>query len=557
MSQLIVGQNDPGRPAESVLTAAKVRELLEHLESQPNITPLELTEADSLIKPYGRPTRTGGLALFPNVRSRSAPYTVVFGEGMAHEKLSARHREIVENLDPTLEKVRRYVQAAPLVRLRRTIGANDDFNVGCTLLFSTQRPDNLRQGYLWAKTLRDFDPESPGPKLTILALPEWNEMDRQVLLFPEEGAVIILGSDYVGEVKMGFLRLAMWEAKQRGMLGLHAGSKVLYAKNTSGRRQRLGMLLFGLSGTGKSTHACHTHGLDGDGEGIEILQDDIVFLREDGAVLGTEQGFYLKTDGIEEKGQPIIYQALSAPGALLENVMTDYLGNVDFRNDILTSNGRAVVSRQSMRPYIAEDTIDLPSLEEQDRLIIAFITRRMTVLPIASKLSSEQAAATFMLGESIETSAGDPRRAGESVRVVGTNPFIIGDPAQEGNWFYRFLKSHEGKVECYLFNTGGVGEIAESTPEGRVIKQKGRRVAIEEMAAIIRGIARGTIQWERDPHFGTLVPARVDGIDMGEFAPERFYTPRQVAEYVKQLKDERKAWLAGFPKLEPAIVAAA
>jgi phosphoenolpyruvate carboxykinase (ATP) len=30
-----------------------------------------------------------------------------------------------------------------------------------------------------------------------------------------------------------------------------------------------------------------------------------------------------------------------------------------------------------------------------------------------------------MLGESIETSAGDPKRAGESIREVGINPLNI------------------------------------------------------------------------------------------------------------------------------------
>ena len=90
-------------------------------------------------------------------------------------------------------------------------------------------------------------------------------------------------------------------------------------------------------------------------------------------------------------------------------------------------------------------------------MVVAFITRRMTVLPLVSRLNPEQAAAAFMLGESVETSAGDPRRAGESVRVVGTNPFLIGSEADEGNWFYDFVKNNEDKVQCYLLNTGGVG----------------------------------------------------------------------------------------------------
>ena len=64
------------------------------------------------------------------------------------------------------------------------------------------------------------------------------------------------------------------------MLGLHAGSKVLKTKGSDGRIKRYGMLIFGMSGTGKTTHTCHTHGLSDTDEGIEILQDDVVFLKK-------------------------------------------------------------------------------------------------------------------------------------------------------------------------------------------------------------------------------------------------------------------------------------
>ena len=301
---------------------------------------------------------------------------------------------------------------------------------------------------------------------------------------------------------------------------------------------------------------CHDHGLDGDGEGIEILQDDIVFLREDGSALGVEQGFYLKTEGITRDNQAVIYDGLAAPETLLENVMVDYQGNIDFNNLTLGSNGRAVMPRVALSPHVSE-TIDLPSLDEMDGLIMAFVTRRMTVLPIASKLTPEQATATFMLGESIETSAGDPRRAGESVRVVGTNPFLIGDEAEEGNWFYDFLKRHQDKVQCYLLNTGGVGEIMERDSDGNpIIKQKTLRVEIPEMSSIIREIARGTIVWEQDPHFGTLMPAQVDGVDIGKFCLENFYSKEQTTEYAESLKQSRREWISRFPDLQKEIAQA-
>jgi len=73
------------------------------------------------------------------------------------------------------------------------------------------------------------------------------------------------------------------------------------------------------------------------------------------------------------------------------------------------------------------DGIDLEKANK-----IVFITRRNDVVPVCARLTSEQAAAYFMLGESIETSAGDPTKAGQAKREVGTNPFIVGPEAEEG-----------------------------------------------------------------------------------------------------------------------------
>lgn len=310
------------------------------------------------------------------------------------------------------------------------------------------------------------------------------------------------------------------------MLGLHAGAKILRARDETGKIRRYGVLLFGLSGTGKTTHTCHDHGLNDEGECIEIIQDDVVFLRLDCSALGPERGFFLKTD-IDPLNQPLIHNAATKRDAVFENVMVDHREKVYFLDETLTGNGRGVIQREDLGDEHLYSSIDLPPIDELDGMIILFITRRNTVVPIASKLAHEQAAAAFMLGESIETTASDPRRAGESVRVVGTNPFIIGDEAEEGNMFYEFLKRHADKIQCYLINTGGVGEIREETEEGiRVDKQKVTRVEIPEMAAIIRGIARGNIEWEPEPYFGVQVPKKVEGVDMTKFDLAKFYSQK-------------------------------
>jgi len=350
--------------------------------------------------------------------------------------------------------------------------------------------------------------------------------------------------------------MAMWAAKQEGMLGVHAGAKIVKAKDSTGRIRRYSMVLFGLSATGKTTHACHNHGLLEDGEGQEIAQDDVVFIRSDGSALGSERGFYLKTGYLDSKVQPIIFRAAISHNTIFENVMVDYMGNVHFDDITLTENGRAIIQRDDLGADKSED-VNLPPLDELDGMIVIFITRRNTVVPIASKLTLEQAATTFMLGESIETSAGDPRRAGESVREVGTNPFIVGEEAYEGNWFYDFLKRHSDKVQCYLLNTGGVGEVRENRKDGNKILKQALRMEIPEMAAVIRGIVRNSVEWTRNPYFDTLVPVSVNGLQMSKFDLAKFYSQEQINVYVNKLKAERFAWLKKFKNLNPTMLGAA
>ncbi len=364
---------------------------------------------------------------------------------------------------------------------------------------------------------------------------------------------IALGSDYYGEVKKAFLRMAMWKAKQRGMLGLHAGSKMIRAQRRDGNIQRIGMIIFGLTATGKTTHSCHDHDLDLDGEGVEIVQDDVVMLKKDGSTLGTESGFFIKTDGLTKQTQPLLYHAASQRDAVFENVMVDYRGKAHFQDMTLTGNGRGIIQRTALGDHMSP-TINLPSLEQMDKLVIAFITRRNTVLPIVSRLTPAQAAGAFMLGESIESTGGDPKRAGESVRVVGTNPFLIGDESKEGNWFYDFLLEWGDKVECYQLNTGGVGEIMERLPDGtKETKREVTRVDISEMASIIRGICRGTIDWVPEPYFGTLVPSKVEGVNMGRFNLSQFYDESRIKEMVTDLNEERVKYLSGYGSLNQDV----
>ncbi|MCI0651633.1 MAG: phosphoenolpyruvate carboxykinase (ATP), partial [Planctomycetes bacterium] len=125
--------------------------------------------------------------------------------------------------------------------------------------------------------------------------------------------------------------------------------------------------------------------------------------------------------------------------------------------------------------------------------------------------------------------------------------------ALQGNRFIDMLRKHA--LEVYLMNTGRVGG-----PDG---DSRSFKVRIPHSSAIVKGIAEGTIDWEKDPDFGSFIARSVPGIDRADWQvldPRRLYLEQgRSAEYqtmVERLRAERRAYLQGFPGLEPEIVAA-
>jgi phosphoenolpyruvate carboxykinase (ATP) len=106
----------------------------------------------------------------------------------------------------------------------------------------------------------------------------------------------------------------------------------------------------------------------------------------------------------------------------------------------------------------------------------------------------------------------------------------------------------------YLLNTGRVGGPEED--------ERSKKVRIKHSSAIVKGIAEGTIEWERDPDFGYLVASSVPGIDDVEvLQPRKLYERTARAdEYraqVERLSAERAEFLGEFSSLSAEIVAAA
>ena len=525
---------------------------IDNLSSLPNIQTLGSYDLFHQAQIYSSNTKYKSLSFISNVKNLCPSMTVYLGSAKVESDISTqKKRDIIKAAPSTISAANKYLSKVPVIHSKHTLGSSD-FEQNCSLYVSGSNKSSVHLLEMANRMLFEGNMENSSD-LSVIVIPEWSEKERQILVFPEIGVTYILGSDYFGEVKNSFLRMAIWKAKQAGMLGLHASTKLMRSKTLCGKLKNVGMVIFGITSTGKTTHACHDNGLNAEGEWVKVVQDDVVFWKEDGSALGSERGFYIKTDTLSPDIQPVLYAAALSEGAVLENVLVDYTGNINFESRELSSNAHAVVSREDMREFVA-DNINLPPISELDSLIMLFMTRSNTVVPIAAKLNPEQAASAFMLSESIDASGGDQNRSDNSTKGINTNPFIIGSPADDINRFYNLLKLHQDKIEFYMLNTGGVGEIIDQNLDGtRKVRQKASRVSIPEMAAIIRGIARGTISWKEDDNWMLQTPEYVEGMDICKFSLESHYPQSKIDPIIAQIRLDRAAYSEQFSNLDIAI----
>lgn len=549
-------------------------EKLKQALKSPTIRKVNLGDLRGPALATGTRTKFGSYGWRSSVSSRIGPKTVYLGsKAVRLPKVTELQEDIIRKAPEQLDKVLHLIQNLPMIHLHRQMCENDEYNPNCHLYMSTADPKNHRLAYMWGNTLRAPD-RSPGPKFTMIHIPEEHALRQQVLAIPEHNINICLGSDYMGEDKKGFLRQAMWYADEHGMLGLHAGTKLVKAVHEpTGKLQTHGAFFFGLSATGKSTWSCHHLHLDPKrGEDTKVSQDDIVFLKRDGSALGSESGYFVKTD-VSQKMQEAMYNALTHPSALYENVMIDAEGNPDFLDESLCGNGRAVIQKSKLKQKVGwfkrridSKSLDLPTLDEMDGLMFAFITRRNTIMSFAQELDPMQAVLAYLWGESSHSFATQPAKAGESVRTVGTDPFIVGSRARKVNRFHDIIMDliarYPGKVRFFQYNTGGVGEILdEKVVDGKKVKtmiRKVERVPIDLMAAIQRGDLRGTNVYE-EGRLGTKEVVKVEGFDLSQYAAEKLYDQERIKFYVQDIVDGRREFTEEIASegLNPDILKAA
>jgi phosphoenolpyruvate carboxykinase (ATP) len=492
-----------------------------------NPSPDEVKELAAKM-PTSRPTKYGNLNVQTEVlaRSKRSTYLVSDEPDGQNQALSA------DEAGKWAERQDEYIAEQEMVVIDGYIGNDENFRTPARLYVEAANANiaGMQQQLYFGPPEDSFEPE-----LTVIYTPnlkaEGFPDDRLILVDLEQGVTRVFNSDYFGESKKGGLRMWNKLVYDQGGLPLHAGCKVIPTED--GDKV---CLTVGLSGTGKTTTTFTRQ------NGSLPIQDDFVAWMPDGRVYVTENGCFAKTYGLNPEDEPTIYGAVTQPDSYLENV-SQHGDEVDFYDESYTQNGRATFSFG-----VIESAADR-EIDQAHFLLI--LNRNENVIPAVAKLEGPQAAAYFMLGETKGTAAGGADEAGKSLRVPGTNPFFPMLHDLQGNRFLELLEQQP--LEVYLLNTGRVG--------GGEDDERSKKVRIKHSSAIVKGIAEGTIEWERDSDFGYLVAASVPGIDDEEvLQPRKLYERTGRAdEYqaqVERLKTERAEFLSTFASLSDEIVAA-
>jgi phosphoenolpyruvate carboxykinase (ATP) len=362
-------------------------------------------------------------------------------------------------------------------------------------------------------------------------LPQKDITIRLAFLDDGRAVKVIRNSNYIGEFKKGVFACEDYVSKtKRGGIFLHAGCREDYLQSSHGDYRPVRTLMIALSANGKTTTTCKILARKGM-ERSWLIQDDGGTLMPDGTFHGFEAGgVFVKTEGVNAGEQAEIFYGLLKPETVCENVFVTDQGDFDFENFERTSNGRAVVRRSDFMH--ASPYIDVPAVDN-----IVLITRGPTI-PAISKLTAEQAAAFMVLGQAMESSAGDPTKAGTIRTEFFYDPFVAGDHAVHANRFYDIVENLP-EVNFYLMNTGSVGEGYHT-----------KKIEVSHTMSILDSLARGGLEDWVDSPSGFKVPASIRAVDDIMVHPERLYS---TADFDAKQRELNKIRYEAIEQVGPAL----
>ncbi|HBR55754.1 MAG TPA: phosphoenolpyruvate carboxykinase (ATP) [Flavobacteriaceae bacterium] len=370
--------------------------------------------------------------------------------------------------------------------------------------------------------LENFDPEwliinAPG----FMADPKVDgtrQHNFAILNFTKKIA-LIGGTGYTGEIKKGiFSALNFILPVDKNTMPMHCSANVGDNGETA--------IFFGLSGTGKTTLSADPS--------RKLIGDDEHGWTAENTVFNFEGGCYAKVINLSEENEPDIYHAIK-PGAILENVVMDDNGKVDFEDTSITQNTRVSY------PIYHIDNIQEPSIGENPKNIFFLTADAFGVLPPISKLTPGQAAYHFISGYTAKV-AGTEEGINEPTPNFSAcfgAPFMPLHPTKYAEMLSAKMKA--AGVNVWLVNTGWTGG-----PYG-----VGSRMKLKYTRAMITAALDGQlddVNYVKHPIFGLDVPQTCPNVPSEVLNPKETWSNAKA--YDIQAKELAASFKENFKKFE-------
>ncbi|CAO3664103.1 unnamed protein product [Umbelopsis vinacea] len=308
----------------------------------------------------------------------------------------------------------------------------------------------------------------------------------------KRGEMIILGTEYAGEMKKGIFTVMHYlQPKQYNVLSLHSSANEGPDGDVS--------LFFGLSGTGKTT-------LSADPKRQLIGDDEHCW--SDTGVFNIEGGCYAKCIDLSAEKEPEIFNAIRF-GSVLENVVLDEQSRlVDYSDDFLTENTRCAY------PIDYIPNAKLPCIGGHPKNLILLTCDAFGVLPPVSKLTPDQVMFHFLMGYTTKipgTEDGIVEPQATFSACFGA-PFLVLHPQKYATMLAEKMNQH--KTNAWLINTGWVGGSAKNA----------KRCPLKYTRAILDSIHSGALanaEYENFEVFNLSIPTSIPGVPNELLHPRR------------------------------------
>ncbi|HNW98203.1 MAG TPA: phosphoenolpyruvate carboxykinase (ATP) [Bacteroidales bacterium] len=345
--------------------------------------------------------------------------------------------------------------------------------------------------------LKNFKPDFSILHACKATNPNWKEQGLNSEVFVafnlKERMAVIGGSWYGGEMKKGMFSVMNYFLPLKGIASMHCSANMGKDGDTA--------IFFGLSGTGKTT-------LSADPKRLLIGDDEHGW--DDEGVFNFEGGCYAKCIDLSKEKEPDIYNAIKRD-ALLENLVYDKEGNINFKDGSKTEN-----TRVSYPIYHINNIVKPVSKGGHPKSIIFLTADAFGVLPPVSKLTPEQTMYHFLSGYTAKV-------AGTERGIVEPQPtfsscfgaaFLLLHPTVYAKQLAEKMQKYGSSA--YLVNTGWI-----CGPYG-----VGHRIDIPSTRAIIDAILDGSLknaEYEKLPIFGLMIPKAIKNVDSKLLHPRNLW----------------------------------